>query len=223
MTLTGETLNKICPSLKDRADGIAAALNKVTPEYGMDKVGILEEFIPNLLVECAEFTTFEESLNYSSEALVSKFSRQRISFDQANKYGRNELHKANQPAIANCIYGGEWGKKNLGNTLPNDGWDFRGSGPIQATGRGLITQFTAHYNRKFNTALNSQQIAAMMRDKDNLEMGLHFACWFFSIAKNLIPLSLNNDFKEIVHRINGGWNGINERSAFYERCKLYLK
>lgn len=222
MTLTGDTLNKICPSLKSKADNIADVLNKVTPEYGMNKADILEEFIPNLLVECNEFTTFEESLNYSSEALIKMFSRQRISIEQANKYGRTDEHKANQPAIANCIYGGDWGKKNLGNTLTNDGWDFRGSGPIQATGRGIITQFTAYYNRKANTAFTAQQIAAMMRDKENIEIGVHFACWFFSIAKNLIPLALNEQFKEIVQRINGGYNGINERSAFYERCKTYL-
>lgn len=222
MTLTGEILNKICPSLKDKADSIAEVLNKVTPEYGMSGANILEEFIPNLLVESAEFTTFEENLNYSTEALINLFSRKRISIEQANKYGRNELHTASKTSIANCIYGGEWGKINLGNTLPSDGWDFRGSGPIQATGRGLITQFTAYYNRKFLTTFTAQQIAAMMRDKENIEMGIHFACWFFSIAKNLIPLALNNQFKEIAKRINGGWNGINERSAFYERCKTYL-
>jgi len=223
MTLTGEILNKICPSLKDKADRIAEVLNKVTPEYGMNGANILEEFIPNLLVECAEFTKFEENLNYKASALIDLFSRKRISVEQANKYGRIDgVQQANKQAIANCIYGGEWGKINLGNTLPTDGYDFRGSGPIQATGRGIVTQFTAYYNRKFSTTLTAQQIAAMMRDKDNIEMGIHFACWFFSIAKNLIPLALNDKFKDIVERINGGFNGINERSAFYERCKTYL-
>ncbi len=62
----------------------------------------------------------------------------------------------------------------------------------------------------------------MMRNKDNLDMAIHAACWFFSIAKNLIPLALGNKFKDIVERINGGFNGINERSAFYEICKMYL-
>ncbi len=222
MILTSKILNNICPSLKDKAANIAVVLNQVTPEYGMNYEGILEEFIPNLLVESAEFTTFEENLNYSVGGLIEGFSRNRISINQINKYGRTGDQKANKAAIANCIYGGEWGKINLGNTQIYDGYDFRGSGPIQATGRGIITQFTAFYNRKFSTTYVAQQVAAMMRDKENIEMGIHFACWFFSIAKNLIPFALNNQFKDIIKRINGGYNGVNERTAFYERCKIFL-
>ena len=77
MKLTAEILNNICPGLA-RPQAIADVLNKVVPAYGMDSTDILEDFIPNLLVECQEFTRFEESLNYSAEALIEKFSRQRI-------------------------------------------------------------------------------------------------------------------------------------------------
>ena len=35
----------------------------------------------------------------------------------------------------NFIYGGEWGKRNLGNIDPDDGFRFRGGGLIQLTGR----------------------------------------------------------------------------------------
>jgi predicted chitinase len=42
-------------------------------------------------------------------------------------------------AIANIIYGGEWGRKNLGNTQPGDGWRFRGGGLPQITGRANYT------------------------------------------------------------------------------------
>ncbi|WP_460929819.1 glycoside hydrolase family 19 protein [Shinella zoogloeoides] len=62
-------------------------------------------------------------------------TRSRISTADANRLGRSGKRAADQKAIANKIYGGDWGRTNLGNTQPNDGWDYRGSGPGQVTGR----------------------------------------------------------------------------------------
>lgn len=91
-----------------------------------------------------------ESLNYSVDALISKFSRDRISIEDARRYGRNDAtgQKANQQAIANCIYGGAWGLKNLGNTQPNDGWWFRGRSWPQLTGRANYTKADNALNLK---------------------------------------------------------------------------
>lgn len=76
-----------------------------------------------------------ESLNYSVEGLMKTFSRSRISSADALAYGRKTGRAANQQAIANLVYGGEWGRENLGNTEPNDGWTYRGGGLVQVTGR----------------------------------------------------------------------------------------
>lgn len=76
-----------------------------------------------------------ENLNYSAEALINGFGRHRISIDDAKKYGRTDTQKANQEMIANILYGGEWGEKNLGNTEDGDGWKYRGRGFKQITGR----------------------------------------------------------------------------------------
>lgn len=76
-----------------------------------------------------------ESMNYSVEGLIEGFGRHRISLEDANKFGRTLTQKANQKEIANRLYGGEWGKINLGNTQPNDGWLLRGAGIYQITGR----------------------------------------------------------------------------------------
>lgn len=88
----------------------------------------------------AKMQPVEENLNYSTEALIAKFPN-RITASQAQQYGRNSKHSANQKMIANIIYGGAWGAKNLGNTKPNDGWDMRGRGLPQLTGRSNYTKF----------------------------------------------------------------------------------
>ncbi|WP_198474939.1 hypothetical protein [Aquamicrobium zhengzhouense] len=82
-----------------------------------------------------------ENLNYSVEGLLKTFGRHRITEAQARRYGRTNNQPANQEAIANIIYGGEWGLKNLGNTKPGDGWRYRGRGLPQITGRSNYTKF----------------------------------------------------------------------------------
>lgn len=76
-----------------------------------------------------------ESMNYSVEGLIDGFGRHRISIADAKKFGRTTTQKANQKEIANRLYGGEWGRTNLGNTQLNDGWLLRGAGIYQITGR----------------------------------------------------------------------------------------
>lgn len=79
-----------------------------------------------------------ESLNYHVNALVANFSRERISLADAQRLGRKAgegpVPVARQMQIANLIYGGEWGKVNLGNMKPGAGWLYRGGGFPQTTG-----------------------------------------------------------------------------------------
>lgn len=82
-----------------------------------------------------------ENLNYSASGLLKAFGRHRISAADARRYGRSGSRKADQVAIANCIYGGEWGRKYLGNTEPGDGWRYRGGGLPQLTGRANYRKY----------------------------------------------------------------------------------
>lgn len=219
--ITAEILTKIAPTIKGiRAENIAAALDSICPTYGINTADIFHEFIANILVESGEFANLEESLNYSAEALIAKFKRSRISIDDCNTYGRTIVHKANQEEIANRIYGGAWGRINLGNINEGDGWLMRGSGPIQTTGRSNMFKFCEYYNKKYRINYSTEQIAVLLRT--DIEVGIHSACWFFAIAKNLIQNAINDHFLTIVNRINGGYNGLTERTAYYERAKKYI-
>ena len=83
-----------------------------------------------------------ESMNYSVDGLISGFGRHRISIEDAKKYGRTVTQKANQKEIANRLYGGEWGRINLGNTQSNDGATYIGKGIFQITGRANVQKLS---------------------------------------------------------------------------------
>jgi putative chitinase len=80
-----------------------------------------------------------ERMNYSVSGLLNTFGRHRISAADANRLGRKPgerpLSEDRQREIANILYGGKWGEVNLGNTEPDDGWNYRGRGLAHDTGR----------------------------------------------------------------------------------------
>ena len=157
---------------------------------------VLDDWLGQMWVESAGFSTLVENLNYSVAALISKFGRHRISIAEAQRYGRAPGRPADQQAIANIIYGGEWGRVNLGNTQPDDGWEMRGSGVKQITGRANITKsgFTAKELREdiFKSCLAAAD---------------------FFISHGCVPLAQRGDVVGVTRKVNGGTNGLTERTA----------
>lgn len=207
--ISSAQLRKICPLMGlEFANQITAAINEVCPQYGMN-VDILHEFLANTLHESKEFTDYEENLNYSAERMVQVWPSRFRTVTDAQPYARNP-HK-----LANKVYGGR-----LGNTQPTDGWDFRGSGPIQMTGREHFTNFSLFMRRKFNVIKTAQEWAELIR-RDH-RWAMHSACWIFSIAKGLNDEAMNDQMRVIVKRINGGYIGESDRMKYYEVCKRYI-
>lgn len=158
-------------------------------------------FIGQCAHESNNFNVLEEGLNYKAEALMALFSRARISEEDCKKYGRTVDHPANQVEIANHIYGGEWGKKNLGNTEPGDGSKFHGRGLIQLTGR-------ANYEKCGNA------IGADLLSNPNALLEPLYAVlsagWFWS-TKGLNSIADTWDTVAITKKINGGTIGLDDR------------
>ncbi len=220
--LTGPILTQIAPQITGtRANEIARMLTDTCPRYGIDNADKFHEFIANVLHESAGFTVLSENLNYSVHALLSTFGRHRISAADAERFGRKPGQPANQQQLANILYGGSWGARTLGNTKAGDGWQFRGAGPIQITGRKNFTDFTAYYNRMMGANHTPERMAVLLRT--DIRAGIHSACWVFAIAKKLIDEAERDEMREIVKRINGGYLGWDDRSKYYERTKVMVK
>jgi putative chitinase len=103
-------------------------------------------------------------------------------------------------------------RQNLGNTEPGDGPKFKGRGLIQITGRD---------NYK---ACGSALGVDLISNPELLE-GVVLACrsaaWFWK-THSLNDLADKDDFKLITKKINGGYNGYQDRIAYYERAKEVL-
>jgi putative chitinase len=104
------------------------------------------------------------------------------------------------------------GRKDLGNTQPGDGRRYKGRGPIQLTGR-------ANY-RAAGRALGLDLEAQPQRAAD-VDVGFRVAGWFWN-TRGLNALADAGDFRELTRRINGGFNGLEQREAYYRRALSIL-
>lgn len=104
------------------------------------------------------------------------------------------------------------GRKDLGNVVKGDGKRFMGRGLIQITGR-------ANYI-KAGKALGLD----LINHPELLELPLFAvksAAWFWA-AHGLNEMADDGAFRLITRRINGGFNGLQDREALYESCKKAL-
>jgi putative chitinase len=155
-----------------------------------------------------------ENLNYSAKALPVKFGPHRgMTAEIARQIGRIEndrgavLRAADQRAIANLVYGGAWGARELGNTQPGDGWRFRGRGPTHLTGRA-------------NYADAARMTGLPLIDRPELAeepaAGCVIAAWFWADVKRCNPLADAGAVEAWRRAINGGLNGLEDVRRRYE-------
>jgi putative chitinase len=161
-----------------------------------------------------------ENMNYSVEGLINGFGRHRISIEDAKKFGRTSTQKANQKEIANRLYGGEWGRINLGNTQTNDGWLLRGAGIYQITGRANFQKLSD------DTGIDFVNNPELILEEANSMIA---ALWFWN-SRGLNRYADKDDVTSISKIINlgnakakGVPKHLNERKQWVETFKKELK
>lgn len=157
--------------------------------------------------ESGDFTRLSENMNYSVQALINTYPRKRISIEQANALGRKPGEKSlplnRQEAIANLVYANRYGNGS------QDGWKYRGRGPIQIT-------FKDNY-AKCGKALGVDLIAhpeLLEQEKYAVES----AAWFFTAN----GCNNSGDVLKVTKIINGGTNGLEDRKARFEKARKIL-
>lgn len=174
------------------------------PFYSITSQNGVSMLVSQLAHESGGFSAVSENLNYSVEALLgmSRFTK-----TQARTLGRSAGQSANQPAIANIMYGGR-----MGNVQEGDGWRFRGGGPLQLTGRTNYASWGKAIGR------SAEEAADYVRTPEG---GVSSALWFWRTNGLLVPAS-RADVSACTRIINGGYNGLADRVARFKSALAYL-
>lgn len=168
-------------------------------------------FLGQIHVESRGFEAVVESLNYSASALKGLFGRHRITHEQADRYGRTAAHPADQQALGNLLYGGEFGRRQLGNTEAGDGWKFRGRGLKQLTGRDNYRRFSLAWLGDESLLQTPERVA----EPDG---AVASAVWFW-VSKQLNAEADRGTVESVTRIVNGGVNGLAERKEWTKRYR----
>jgi putative chitinase len=191
----------------------APAIDAACAEFGIDTPLEIAHFLAQVAVESDGFNKTIESLNYSIEGLLKTFSRARISAGDCANFGRTAGRAANQEAIANRVYGGDWGLENLGNAHVGDGWKFRGRCIAQITGADNVGRCSQALFKDGRLLIDPTPLSM------HADVGARAACWFWNYKRCSEPAAADN-VTAVTRRWNGGLNGIDhriERLAFAKK------
>lgn len=155
-----------------------------------------------------------ENLNYSAKRMLEIF---KSDFDTnrdkwlSPKEKEKVLSLLGHPdRIANFVYANQNGN---GNESSGEGWKYRGRGFIQITGK------ENYFRLQVDTDLPLLKYPDLLLHEANAMLS---ACWFWKL-KELNILADRNDILRITKRINGGYNGIDDRKLKLEKWKQVLK
>lgn len=178
----------------------AKALTAAMEQFAINTPRRQAHFLAQVGHESGGFRTLTENLNYSAEGLLKTWPS-RFNPTTAAAMAR----KPEQ--IANYVYGGR-----MGNTAAGDGWNYRGRGLIQLTGK-------SNY-REAGNALGLDLInhPELLERPEGAALS---AAWFWS-KNGLNGLADGGALEAIGRRINGGSNGQADRAARFLRAAQAL-
>jgi putative chitinase len=171
--------------------------------WGIDTKDRLAAFAGQLGHESAEFTRFEENLNYGIERLMAVWPKRFPNRHSAAPYARNPQ------ALANHVYGSRMGN---GPEESGDGWLYRGRGPIQLTGMNNY--------RDAGAGIGVDLISAPDKVLEP-ETGIAAAGWFWT-SRGLNDLADIQAHGAITKKINGGDLGLEHRTSLTNKIRSLM-
>lgn len=201
--LTASMIYQVCQTVNPRSTPLKAYVDAFSCSAGVAELnawGIntparLAAFMANVCHETGGLTIIRENMNYRSSRVRAVWSRRRaakvLRAIRGKVYGTN----AYRMGIADGAYGDRLGNEDDG-TNDHDGYNFRGGGPLQATGRNCY-QF-----------LERETGLPFTKNPDLIEAPEHWvkvaALTWCKHGHNLNPFADNGNFKACCLAINCG-------------------
>jgi putative chitinase len=183
-------------------EGIVNAAPVVFPKYGLSTPLTQAHAMAQFSHECGAGLEMVENLNYSAQGLMRTWPS-RFNAARAAQY-------AHRPqAIADAVYGGR-----MGNAPPpsDDGWNYRGRGLSQVTGKEGYAKLAA------KTGLDLRAHPELLGDPDHaLECGVADF-----VLCGCLPCAERDDVVSVTKHLNGGLIGLAERRTWLAVWKREL-
>lgn len=202
--VTKEQLIKIFPHItKTDLDEICEPLNEAMKEFNIDTPQRQAMFLAQCAHESAHFKAVSENLYYRAETLLKVFPKYYKSLNEA------VAHAKKPELIANKVYSNRMGN---GDAASGDGYRYRGRGIIQLTGKSNYMECSKGLN------------VDLLKTPEYLETAVgacRSAAWFWD-HNGLNSYADKGDIVGCTKRINGGTNGLTDRTALYKSAKSVL-
>ena len=199
-----KTIQRACGVTDDGAFGPNTA-RAMAEHYNWDAVRAAH-ILGQASHESAGFAATKENLNYSASAILRCWPSRFKSEAEAKPYSHNPK------ALAEKVYFGR-----MGNDTEKKASTYIGRGFIQLTGYNNYSSFSKNYNRP-----------EVMEDPSLLEneLAMDSAVFFFN-QNNLWSIcdrGVNSEtIKLLTKRINGGYNGLDDRKTQTNKIYGWLK
>lgn len=186
--------------------GIVTAAGVALPAHGLTTKVRLCHFMAQVSHECGGGTIVEENLNHTRTSTIVKAWPSRFNATTAAPYVRNPR------ALANKVYNGRMGNRQR----TDDGWNYRGRGLIQITGRD-------GYRNVGEVADLALEDTPTLANEDDTALLIACAFWTWKGLNAVADRGLTDPvLVAVTRKVNGGTNGITDRRAWFKRWKKEL-
>jgi putative chitinase len=183
-------------------DGIATSAREVFTKYGISSPLLVAHVMAQISHECGAGHEVVENLNYTAGRMMQVWPSRFPTMASAQPFAGNPR------ALANKVYNGRMGNV----TGSDDGWNFRGRGASQTTGREGYARLAKR------TGLDLLNHPEMVNDPLYfLECGVADF-----VLCGCLPFARSDDVLGVTRRLNGGTVGLAQRQIWLAKWKAAL-
>jgi putative chitinase len=206
MSSFGEALTRLWPRGDQKVAGLRAGITAsaagVFARYGITSPLLVAHVMAQISHECGAGHDVIENLNYTAGRMMQVWPSRFPSLASAQPFAGNAR------ALANKVYNGR-----MGNAVgSDDGWNFRGRGAAQTTGREGYARLAKA------TGLDVVNHPELVIDPKNFLL-----CGVADFINcGCLPFAKADDILGVTRRLNGGTVGLAERKVWLAKWKAAL-